>query len=291
MFSKLINDVLSKRENFKAELLKLEETIDSFITGNEQFHILEPFVLNKGKRIRSILYFMNWAQEKSSNVKYKTIALIEMIHFASIMHDDVIDNNFFRRNTASFMQKYGMGKSVILGDFLLVKAIDELLKLYSGNEMAKNFCLHECSATAYGAVLERGLCENSSFDECLRVTSLKTAPLFKLACFLGKFLSTGDFESAKHSAVFGLCFGTLFQIQNDLDSYGSEYFENSEDFTQKNITLPLIILRDHFEFDISKFYASNQNGYDEIRKLLHTERFQAITYQLLSKFIRFVSDS
>ena len=284
MFSELIGNILSKREEYSKDLKALEENLLDFLKTDNQFSILRPFVINKGKRIRSILYFLNWKSNALIN-KHKTIALIEMIHFASILHDDVVDENISRRSGFSFVKEYGKKKSILFGDFLLVKAIDELLRIHSQNEIVKNFCLRECSATAYGAVIEHLLNEKSSFQECLRVASLKTGSLFKLSCFLGRYLSTEDFETSKKTAICGLCFGTLFQFQNDIDSYKFESFKDSEDYMQKNITLPLIILRDNFKFDISKFHNSNQENYDEIRKLILSSEFSDVSKKLLSKLI------
>lgn len=290
MFSEIINNILSKRDCFLEDLKRLEKGISNFLETNNQLSILSKFAVNKGKRIRSILYFSNWEPNHTDKKKYKTIALLELIHYASIMHDDVVDDNDTRRNSDSFMGRYGRKKSIVLGDFLLVKAIDELLKLHDKNNLIKNACMRECSATAYGAALERSLTAESSLTDCLKATVLKTAPLFKLSCFLSKVISTNDFKVAKEAAMFGTCFGTIFQIQNDLDSYKHRSFKDSEDFVQKNITLPLIILRDHLGFNMSTFYISNQDAYDEIKRKISSEQFKVTLQKLLVKPIRFASD-
>ena len=291
MYKHLINNALHKQTKYAKDLNCLENAIADFLGSNSTFRELTPFILNRGKRIRSILYFMHWDNSAiiHPDVKYKTIALIELIHFASILHDDVIDNNMVRRNSASFLSEYGAEKSIVHGDLLLVKAIDELLKLHHDNELVKNFCIRECSATAYGAILERNLTLNSSFQDCLRASALKTASLFKLCCFLSSLISSNDFELSKKSAIFGLCFGVLFQFQNDLDSYSSPDCRNSEDFMQKNITLPLIILRDKLHFDVSKFKSLEQIVYNEIQNLMHSPAFQKYAEEKLNKFSRIVN--
>ena len=290
MFSHLINDILIKRGDFKEDLEKLEEKIKEFISENNEFAILAPFTLNRGKRIRSILYFLNWNNSSSimKNKDYKTIALIELMHFASIIHDDVVDNNNNRRNSTSFMKKYGKKKSILFGDFILIKTVNEFIKLHSKNEFVKTLFLRECSATAYGAVLEQGLMGNSSFQAYLRVISLKTSPFFKLVCFLGKFLSTNDFKSAKKAALWGICFGILFQAQNDFDGYNFKNFQESEDFMEKNITFPIIILRDEFGYDISKFYESNQKNYTEIKSIINSNEFKMVSKKYFSKFLNYI---
>ena len=291
LFSDVINKVLGKQVEFPEELEILESYIKRFIEINTPLSQLSPFELHRGKRIRSILYFLNWARASSVSpeiispeIKYKTIALIELIHFASILHDDVIDNNMTRRNASSFVKKYGHKNSIVFGDVLFVKVIDEFLKLHNRNDLAKNFCLKACTSTAYGALLERQLTIYSSFQECLKSSILKTSSLFELSCFLGKYLSSNNFQQAKTAAIDGLCFGILFQFNNDINDYSAPNFEKSEDFMQKNITMPLLLVRDFFNFDLSKFYSTDQQTYDEIKNLMHTPDFQAYARNLLAKY-------
>ncbi len=288
MFSDVIDRVLSKQVEYSEDLRVLEDYIKEFLEINTRVPHLSPFEVHKGKRIRSILYFMNWKNPDSvsSEIKYKTIALIELIHFASILHDDVIDNNMTRRNASSFLSKYGYKNSIVFGDVLFINVIDGFLKLHNSNTLVKNFCLKACTSTAYGALLERHLTISSSFQECLKTSILKTSSLFELSCFLGEYLSSTDFQKAKISAIGGLCFGILFQFHNDVNDYSTTNFEESEDFMQKNITMPLLLLRDFFNFDLSKFNSTNQQTYDEIKKLMHTPEFRAYAFNILSKYQR-----
>ena len=286
MFSDIINRVLSKQVEYSKELEILENYIKVFFESNAKLLHLSPFEFHKGKRIRSVLYFLNWQRSSSvsSEVKYKTIALIELIHFASILHDDVIDNNMTRRNASSFVKKYGHKNSIVFGDVLFVKAIKEFLQLHDQSSLVKNFCLKACTSTAYGALLERHLTINSSFQESLKMSILKTSSLFALSCFLGEYLSSNDFQKARTVAITGLCFGVLFQFQNDIQDYLEPNFEKSEDFMQKNITMPILLVRDFFHFDLSKFHSTDQQTYDEIKKLMHTPDFRVYAFDVLSKY-------
>lgn len=288
MFSSLVDRVLIKQVEFSKELEILEGYIENFIERNNQFSLLYPFAIRKGKRIRSVLYFLNWYEGSSISpeIKYKTIALIELFHFASILHDDIIDNNMIRRNANSFLKEYGHKNSIIFGDLLFVKVLDEFLKLHYNNKFIKNLFLKVCNSTAYGAQLERNLTINSSFQECLKVSILKTSSLFKLSCFLGSFLSSDNFQNAKMSAIDGLCFGILFQFQNDLNDYSDNHFEKSEDFVQKNITMPLLLVRDCFSFDLSGFLSNSKQAYDEIKKLMHTPELQTYAHNIFSKYLQ-----
>lgn len=290
VFSKLIDNVISKREVLTDDLGLLESEITRILKTNNQFSDLSYFISNKGKRIRSILFFRNWKCEIESPLKYKAPALIEIIHSASLLHDDVVDNNKKRRGGSSFLQSHGCKKSILVGDFALVKAFSELLKIFSEDEFLKSMCIRECSATAYGAVLEQSLNEQSTFQDCLRSSALKTASLFKLSCFLGTFLSSGDFSLAKKRAIQGLCFGIIYQFQNDLNCYLHENFEDSEDYMQKNITMPIIILFESKILDPSLFSEKSQQNYDKIRLMLSSKMFQKTAHDLLYKYAIPASD-
>ncbi|MDR0942195.1 MAG: polyprenyl synthetase family protein [Holosporales bacterium] len=286
MFSEIIDAILEKKRLFDYDLKTLEMHIANFIS-NDNLKTTAPFILKKGKRLRATLYFNFWRGNNkiSDEIKYKTIALIEIIHFASMLHDDVVDNNFMRREEASFMKKYGGKISIILGDFIIILAIKEFRKLHNDNPIVRNLFLRECSATAYGAFLEQQLNINSTFAQYVRSASLKTGSLFKLPCFLANYLSTGNFPSAKKIAIWGLCIGIIFQAQNDFNCYKFTRFEDSEDYVQKNITLPIIILRDYFDFDLKKFELQNQSNYDEIKDLIFSKKFKRIVESLLNKYL------
>jgi octaprenyl-diphosphate synthase len=292
VFSKLINNVLEKTSTFTEDIAVLNQYLFTFIEGNNSLQKLIPFVKNHGKYVRSVLYFDFWENSDfvEEEVKYKTVALIELLHFASMMHDDVVDDNCKRRSDDSFKKKYGNKESILLGDFVLAKTVNEFLALYENESLIKNLFLRECSATAYGAVLEQQLTYLSTFTDYLRVVTLKTSPLFKLCCFLGSYLPTKNFAFAKKAAIFGTCFGIIFQAQNDIDCYKFENFEDSEDYVQKNITLPTVILRDHFNCDISRFEQRNQAYYEEIRKMIFSNKFVLMVTEHLDKFINYVNN-
>jgi geranylgeranyl pyrophosphate synthase len=287
VFSALIEGVLDVRNCLQADLHKLEETLGYLLQQSEVLDIFSPFAMKKGKRLRSLLYFKNWgaASKIGDELKYKTIALIELMHLASIIHDDVVDRNSTRRGAFSFLQAYGQKKSVLCGDFLFVNAINTFLRLHADNEFVRRIFLRECAATAYGAVLEQQLDIHSSISSYIRVASLKTASLFKLVCFLGAFLSTGNFQAAKKAARWGTCFGIIFQVQNDLDSYKADKFEEAEDFVQKNITFPILLLRDKFGYDTLKFSELTQEEYSKIKSNIENENFKITAQQCLKKYI------
>lgn len=288
MFSIEIDKILSKRCIFENDLLIEEIYLTEFINECPQGNLLSPFIIGRGKRIRSILYFYflnKFCPNIDEKVKYETIALIEALHFASIIHDDVVDNNLNRRNKESFLKKHGKKQSILIGDYVLIRALDKFLKLHDGNRIVQNLFIRECHSTAYGAILEQTMTNQSTISDYIRMASLKTSPFFKLSCFLGNYFGSQNFETSKKIAIFGICFGILFQVQNDIDCYKFESFEESEDYVQKNMTLPILIIRDYLGYDIKQFNEISKDGYNQIKILIFSEYFEKRLKMVLRKYI------
>jgi geranylgeranyl pyrophosphate synthase len=289
LFSKIIDCITDRRGEFAGDLAELERHLESFVLANGCSRILASFVLGKGKRIRAILFFSHfnnghdcWSVD--AGVKYKTISIVEAIHFASIMHDDVVDNGAFRRNGQSFFSTHGTKASILLGDLVVIRAIDEFLRLHATDRIVRSIFIRECRATAYGAALEQQITSSSTLQEYVRTAALKTGAFFKLSCFLGSYLGIGDFALAKRAAISGLCFGVVFQAQNDLDCYRFERFNDSEDYMQGSISFPIIVMRDHFGFDPTELATPNQDSYDKIRELVFSKEFKKTAQNSLNKY-------
>jgi geranylgeranyl pyrophosphate synthase len=276
VFSEVIDWILSRRASLGADLRTLDNYISGFITQNGELKRISSLMIGKGKRIRSILYFTLWnnTYRISEELKFKTIAILEIMHYASILHDDVIDGSKMRRGEASFVSSHGAQASILLGDFMLIRAVVEFVRLHSQGDIVQRLFFRECSSTAYGALLEQGLHAGSSLSQYVRCAALKTGAFFKLSCFLGSYLSTGDFVYSRKMAIIGLCVGIIFQVQNDIDCYSHERFEDSEDYLMGRITFPIVILRDYFGFDMQKLLDRRQGSYDDIRSAISSEEFR-----------------
>lgn len=292
MFSIEIDKILSKKSIVENDLLNEEIYLSEFIKMSPQGALISPFIIGKGKRVRSILYFyfLNKFSNKhiDDDIKYKSIALLEILHFASIIHDDIVDNNFNRRNKESFFKKYGKKQSILIGDYILIKTLNEFLKLNHANKIVQNLFVKSCQSTAYGAILEQILTDQSTISDYLKVASLKTSPFFKISCFLGSYFGSQNFETSKKAAIFGICFGVLFQVQNDINCYKFKNFEESEDYVQKNMTLPIFIIRDYMGYNINQFNKTSHDGYQFIKNLIFSENFEKILKRLLKKYIDIV---
>ena len=147
---------------------------------------------------------------------------IELIHMATLLHDDIIDASPLRRKSVSPFKKYGLAPTLLSGDFLLVRAFGLCASL--GSFVVEN-TEQACVELTEGEVLEGrlGAGRQVSFDDYLNVISKKTASLFWLSAKLGCHLAGADPSIVSLATNFGLSAGVAFQMADDiLDVSGTE---------------------------------------------------------------------
>lgn len=147
---------------------------------------------------------------------------IELIHMATLLHDDIIDASPLRRKSVSPFKKYGLSPTLLSGDFLLVRAFGLCASL--GRFVVEN-TEQACVELTEGEVLEGrlGAGRQVTLDEYINVISKKTASLFWLSSKLGVYLAGADASIVTMAANFGLSAGITFQMADDiLDISGTE---------------------------------------------------------------------
>ena len=170
--------------------------------------------------------------------------MIEMVHTATLLHDDVIDQAAVRRNQPTVNCLYGNTAAVLLGDFLLSRAfeagvelnIPEVQKILT--QTARQICQGELLQNIRRADWTMGR------EDYLEIIDAKTAGLFSAACRLGAVLCHADTSAVERFAEYGRCVGMAFQITDDiLDITGDDEKVGKTlgtDAAQKKPTLPLI---------------------------------------------------
>jgi octaprenyl-diphosphate synthase len=229
----------------------------------------------KGKRLRPKLCLLSarLCGEPTENT-FKAAALIEMIHVATLIHDDVVDDAELRRGWPSINRIWKNKLSILVGDFMFSKALSNMIHL-------KNFdALNILSITAErlsrGEILqiEKAIKKNMTEEVYYKMVSDKTASLFSAACELGGLTVVEDEDKGHALANFGEKFGLVFQIKDDLlDITGNiEGLGKPAGFDlKKNIlTLPLIYLfknLDHSETKAIRRQLTNHVKKSELRKI------------------------
>ena len=200
---------------------------------------------NAGKRIRPALLILCSKLCGYTGDEHITMSsLVETIHTASLLHDDIIDNSQTRRGKETVHTKWGPNITVLLGDYLYIKTIDTSLQ--SRHKQIVQILTDVSSRMIEGELNEYYVSWNLDINEYnyLDIINKKTASLFSASCQIGGILGDAQEEEEKILANFGTNLGMTFQIIDDLLDYTGD--ENTmgkpvlSDLREGRITLPLI---------------------------------------------------
>ncbi len=205
---------------------------------------------SKGKLLRSQL-LLCCAQNEDNLIDGDAVPAaigIELLHLATLIHDDIIDDGDTRRSLPTLNRKFGRKIAVIAGDYLLAKSLEQARFINAKQEHLKRdinipdymtlLCLGEIAQHANSGNL------NLTTRQYLNIIRGKTATLFEAACFIGAALACDDQLEYEAYQKFGRYLGMVFQISDDIIDYDAEKQKAGKnvqtDFEQGVITLPLI---------------------------------------------------
>ena len=221
----------------------IRDRLDSDVVLVRQ--IAEYIVTGGGKRLRPAVVLLSaGAAGYSGDARFELAAVIEFIHTATLLHDDVVDESGLRRGRQTANAAFGNAASVLVGDFLYSRAFQMMVRLDSMRVMQ---VLAEATNTiAEGEVLQLMNCHNPDVDEAryLTVIRRKTAKLFEAAACLGGILGGVAPQLERGLAEYGMHVGTAFQLTDDVLDYSGEAAEIGkslgDDLAEGKPTLPLI---------------------------------------------------
>ncbi len=187
--------------------------------------VMQPFTV-AGKRIRPALVLLAARAARGRDEEAPMVSLaaaVELLHAASLVHDDVIDGADSRRHQASLNRLFGNPVAVLAGDLLYTSFFSRLLSLSAvpleTRAMILEVFLSTTNAMCMGEILAQGTSSNGkplSVEEYLEIATDKTAALFSACCRCAAILKRADQRAVTTLAEFGLRFGLLFQITDDL---------------------------------------------------------------------------
>jgi octaprenyl-diphosphate synthase len=208
-----------------------------------------------GKRIRPALVFLSgWSGDGAPTADLvRVAAVVELVHLATLVHDDIMDEADMRRSRRTASRQYGPEAAVLLGDALFSHALYLAAQFpttevcHAVADSTRKVCAGEIVQT-----LRRGT-TNITREDYFRVIDLKTAELFRISCFLGGKLGGYSPEFVEASSHFGRHLGIAYQIYDDLaDFFGLEKRIGKTlgtDLQSGKVTLPLLALMDRLPAD------------------------------------------
>ncbi len=198
-----------------------------------------------GKRLRpALLLLACGALGYKGEQRYNLAAVVEFIHTATLLHDDVVDDSALRRGNATANETFGNPASVLVGDFLYSRAFQMMVD--AQNMRIMQVLADATNVIAEGEVLQLMNMHNASLDEVgyLQVIRSKTAKLFEASARVGAILAGGDAEMEEACANYGNALGTAFQVIDDVLDYDGDAAvmgkSLGDDLREGKATLPLI---------------------------------------------------
>ncbi|WP_153159604.1 octaprenyl diphosphate synthase [Zoogloea sp. 1C4] len=212
--------------------------------------VAEYIIGSGGKRLRPamVLFTAGAAGYQGSNHR-ELAAVVEFIHTATLLHDDVVDESDLRRGNKTANAMFGNAASVLVGDFLYSRAFQMMVGVQ--NMRVMQVLADATNVIAEGEVLQLLNCHNADVEveDYLRVIRYKTAKLFEAAARLGAILGGLPAEKEEQVAAFGMHIGTAFQLIDDVLDYSGDEADTGkhigDDLAEGKPTLPLIHVMKH----------------------------------------------
>ena len=271
------------KEPIKAELYDFISLFNKSLThtDNLQEEIFRRIRQRAGKRMRPMLILLmakNYGSVSSATL-HAAVGL-ELLHTASLVHDDVVDESTERRGQASVNALYDNKVAVLIGDYILSTALLHVAETH--NELIIKYLAELGRTLSNGEILQLTSISNEQISEEIyyNVIRQKTAALFEACCAMGA-ISAGKPESEIGKAKkFGQLLGIIFQIRDDI----FDYYDSSEigkptgnDMTEGKLTLPAI-------------YAVNNNAPESIRKLAYKVKERTITQDEIAILVDYTKE-
>lgn len=207
--------------------------------------VAEYIIAGGGKRMRPALVLLSaGALDYSGSHHHELAAVVEFIHTATLLHDDVVDESALRRGRDTANAVFGNAASVLVGDFLYSRAFQMMVQV--GQMRVMQVLSSATNIIAEGEVLQLMNCHDPDVDEAryLQVIRYKTAKLFEAAAQLGAILAGASPEQEQALSAYGMHLGTAFQLVDDVLDYSGQEADTGkhlgDDLAEGKPTLPLI---------------------------------------------------
>ena len=243
-------------ENLKQQLAADMAAVDHVIRNRLCSEVVlvnqvAEYIINSGgKRLRPALVVLSAnAFGYQGQFHHDLAAVVEFIHTATLLHDDVVDESDLRRGRATASALFGNAASVLVGDFLYSRAFQMMVQV--GDMRVMQTLADATNVIAEGEVLQLLNCHDAEVEiaNYMRVIHCKTAKLFEAAMRLGAILGKTTAADEAAAAQYGIHLGTAFQLIDDVLDYSADEQETGkhlgDDLAEGKPTLPLIYAMQH----------------------------------------------
>ena len=286
-----INKILrNELRDLEKEMTKRSKTSVPLI--NE---LSEHIIKSGGKRLRPIILMLLSKMTSTDDSPYmiKAAVILEFIHAATLLHDDVVDMSEIRHSQDTANTIWGNKGAVLVGDFLYSRAFEMIVEI--DNPKIYQILAHTTNTIAQGEVMQLTNIENVDISEesYMEIIYRKTAILFEAAAKIGGVLSNINDSSVEDLGAYGKNFGIAYQLRNDyLDYFGDSSLTGkniAEDLVEGKVTLPLIHslrVSDDKERDVivEKIHNPKSDNLSEINTVLKKNESDKYLEDLIDEY-------
>ena len=288
------------KKTTSAELRRVQSTIKKELASEKIIQEIYEYIFNaEGKKTRALLCLLaSKASDIKSNTRINLASIIELLHTATLVHDDVVDESELRRGARSVNQVWTNSYSVLMGDFIYSKAFILMVKL--GIPAVLDELAKATNDIARGEIIQLELFEKKQLIELkdlLKVSYLKTGRLFEASAKTGAMLACRSAEEIKTFGLLGKALGTAFQIQDDILDYEALKLDTGKpalkDFKEGKITFPLYFALQQANTKDKNFILSQlgqskilKKDQNKIYQLIRNDKTQKEINALLEKYTK-----
>ncbi len=300
------NSYFQLKNSVEDKLLLVEEKIKLKLTSKVELvqKMTDYHLQTGGKRLRALLTLgsAKMCGYSKGTRDINLAACVELIHSATLMHDDVIDNGYVRRGKKTLNKIWDNHSSVLVGDYLLSRCFEMMVE--DGNIEVLRLLSSTSSKIAQGEILQlQHQGEVDMLEETyLKIISAKTAELFAAATKVGAILSNMKTKEKEALEFYGRNLGLTFQIADDTLDYNSELKlfgkELGQDFYEGKITLPIILLfqkaEDRERIKLKEIFSKDNRVLNDLNYTLSLiKKYEVIKecYQKANHYINLASNS
>lgn len=268
------------KQPIESELNDFNELFDHALTHTDGLlqQALDHIKQRSGKRMRPMLILLcAKAVGEVSDVTLHAAVGLELLHTASLVHDDVVDESAERRGQASVNNFYGNKVAVLVGDYILSTALLHIS--FTHKEVIVRYLAELGRTLSNGEILQLSNIHSKDFSEetYYQVIKQKTAALFEACAAIGTSSAGADDETVENAKSFGRNLGIIFQIRDDI----FDYYDQSKigkptgnDMAEGKLTLPVI-------------YALNTTNDSDMIALAHKVKDGTVTKEEISRLVAF----